>query len=77
MDDSYNLPSPGVAETLAPSEFFSPIPPGSAACLSCHDSLDAAAHAFVNITPFGEACGSCHGPDAEFSVERSHARLPQ
>ncbi len=72
--ETYVVPSQGVLPTVAPREFFSPIAPNSAACLACHDSLDAAAHAFLNIAPFGEACGACHGSEAEFAVERVHAR---
>ncbi len=72
--ETYTVPSRGVLPTMAPREFFSPIAPNSAACLGCHDSLDAAAHAFQQIAPFGEACGACHGSSAEFSVAREHAR---
>jgi len=72
--ETYQIPSQGVVATTAPREFYSPIPPNSAACLGCHDSLDAAAHTFVNTSAFGESCGSCHGPGAEFAVEKEHAR---
>lgn len=72
--DTYNIPSAGIVATIEPNEFFSPIPPNSAACLGCHDTLGAAAHAFVNIAPFGEACSACHASDREFSVTRVHAR---
>jgi hypothetical protein len=48
--------------------------PAAAACLGCHSTVDAAAHAYVNTAPFGEACAACHGDDREFSVERVHAR---
>jgi len=72
--DTFQIPSSGVVATHAPREFFTPIQPNSAACLSCHDSIEAAAHAFVNTSQFGEACGTCHGPGAEFAVERVHAR---
>ncbi len=71
---TYQVPSGGVVATTAPREFYSPIPPNSSACLGCHDTLDAAAHTFVNTSPFGESCGSCHGANAEFSVEKMHAR---
>ncbi len=72
--DSYTVPSSGVLPTNAMREFFSPLPPNSAACLACHDSVEAAAHAYVQIAPFGEACASCHGSNAEFAVARVHAR---
>ncbi len=45
-------------------------PPAS----SCHDSLDAAAHAYVNTAPFGEACASCHGDERDGRVDKVHAR---
>ena len=74
VNDSYKVPSDGVLETITPREFFSPIPPNSTACLGCHDNLPAAAHAFLNIAPFGEACAVCHGPNADLAVARVHAR---
>ena len=52
---------------------------GTAACLSCHDSRDAAAHAFLNTATFpgsttpAEACASCHGPNSEWAVDKVHA----
>lgn len=72
--NSYEVPSKGVMATVAPREFYSPIPPNSAACLGCHDSLDAAAHTYAMTTPFGESCAACHGPNAEFAVAKVHAR---
>lgn len=75
VGESYFVNSPGILPTAATErEFFTPIPPNSAACLACHDSLEAAAHAFVQIAPFGEACGACHGAQADASVARVHAR---
>ncbi|HZM01084.1 MAG TPA: hypothetical protein VFD43_12625 [Planctomycetota bacterium] len=44
-----------------------------AACNSCHDSDEATAHINTQTNAGGaEACGVCHGPDAEFSVEVMH-----
>lgn len=72
---SYQLPLPkGLLATITPRGFFSPTPPTATACLACHDRLAAAAHAFVNIAPFGEACATCHGEGAEFAVTKVHAR---
>ncbi|MFI5165385.1 MAG: OmcA/MtrC family decaheme c-type cytochrome [Thermoanaerobaculales bacterium] len=48
--------------------------PTAAACLACHDTQAAAAHAATMTTSFGEACEVCHGADDEFSVSRVHAR---
>ena len=57
-----------------PPEFFAPLPPISGACLGCHDSQAAAAHAYTQTAPFGESCGACHGRGAEFAVAKVHAR---
>jgi len=72
---SYQLPLPkGLLATITPRGFFSPTPPATTACLGCHDSLFTAAHAFVNVAPFGEACATCHAEGSEFAVTRVHAR---
>lgn len=72
---SYDLPLPeGVMEVPTPRDWYSPQQPAAAACLGCHSTVDAAAHAYVNTAPFGESCAACHGPDREFSVEAVHAR---
>lgn len=50
------------------------VQPAAAACGSCHDSLDAEAHYFVNTTPLGaESCGTCHGTGSEWDVVEVHA----
>jgi OmcA/MtrC family decaheme c-type cytochrome len=63
---------------VAPRDLYSPLAATSAACLSCHDSRDAFAHAFLNTTTFGgqpaEACGVCHGPNSDLSPDKVHAR---
>jgi len=48
--------------------------PIAAACLACHDSDYAAAHADTNTSIFGEACTNCHGEGKTFAVEKVHAR---
>jgi len=70
--DSYMPPAKGNVSTIEAYEFFSPIPPTSAACLGCHDSIDAASHAYTNIAPQGESCETCHGPGKEFAVDVVH-----
>jgi OmcA/MtrC family decaheme c-type cytochrome len=72
---TYQLPLPqGLLPTQAPRDYYSPLRPESAACLSCHDTAYAAAHAYVNTAPFAEACAACHGNNSEFSVDKVHAR---
>jgi len=75
VDGSHEMPLPATAlETATPRDIYSPKQPTATACLSCHDSEQAASHAFVNTAPFGEACAACHGPDREFSVSKVHAQ---
>ena len=69
-----DTPPPGRLATVTQRDFYSPMQPTAAACLGCHDSQAAAAHAFVMTAPFGEACATCHGPDADFSVDKVHAQ---
>jgi OmcA/MtrC family decaheme c-type cytochrome len=64
---------PGRLPTETLRDWYTPQQPTAAACLGCHDSQAAAAHAFVNTAPFGEACAACHGPNADFSVDKVHA----
>ncbi|MBI4483166.1 MAG: OmcA/MtrC family decaheme c-type cytochrome [Acidobacteria bacterium] len=72
---TYTLPLTQEAlPTVTFRDFFTPQPPATAACLGCHDSRDAAAHAILNTATFGEACAVCHGEGAYFSVTKMHAR---
>lgn len=55
-------------------EVLGATPPIQDACLSCHDTEDAALHAQLNTTSGGlEACGACHGEGAAFAVSVVHA----
>jgi OmcA/MtrC family decaheme c-type cytochrome len=80
VNESNELPLPAnMANTAAPREFFSPLGPAASACLGCHDTEDAAAHAFQNSATFpsgrtAESCAVCHGEGADFAVSRVHAR---
>ncbi|MBI4443632.1 MAG: OmcA/MtrC family decaheme c-type cytochrome, partial [Acidobacteria bacterium] len=75
INNSQLLPLPAsMANTLATREFYSPLGPAASACLGCHDSQAAAAHAFLQTAPFGESCAACHGEGKELSVSRVHAR---
>jgi OmcA/MtrC family decaheme c-type cytochrome len=67
-------PPAGLLPTTTKRDYFSPMQHYTAACLGCHDAQSDAAHAYVNVAPFGEACAACHGNDAEFSVDQVHAR---
>jgi OmcA/MtrC family decaheme c-type cytochrome len=72
---SYTLPLPqGVMASTTPNGYWTPTSPVAASCLSCHDSLEAAAHAFLNTASFGESCVVCHKEGAEFAVSKVHAR---
>ena len=74
---SYIPPTKGDAVTT-PRDYFTPMGSATAACLGCHDSRDAAAHAFLNTAQFGgqpaEACGTCHGAGATWGADKVHAR---
>ena len=48
--------------------------PETAACLACHVTTAAAAHAQANTSPIGESCAACHGPNAAFAVSKVHAQ---
>jgi OmcA/MtrC family decaheme c-type cytochrome len=77
VDGTWNVAEntpPGRLPTQTLRDWYTPQQPVAAACLGCHDTQSAAAHAFVNAAPFGEACASCHGENAAFSVDKSHAR---
>ena len=75
VNDSQQLPLPESRIPVTnPRAFINPSGPTQAACLACHTSRAASSHALSNSTPqLGEACAVCHGPNAEFSVDREHA----
>ncbi len=75
VNKSNQLPLPeGLANTVAPREFYSPLGPAASACLGCHDGQDAAAHTYIMTAPFGESCPVCHEEGADFAVSKVHAR---
>ena len=75
VNNSNQLPLPdGMANTVGPREFYSPLGPAASACLGCHDGEDAAAHTYVMTSPFGESCPVCHAEGADFAVSKVHAR---
>jgi len=75
-DGTQNLPlASDLLPTVDPRGFFNPALPATAACLDCHVTLSAAAHADLNTSAsFGESCGVCHGAGSEFDVEKVHAQ---
>ncbi len=49
------------------------VPPVTAACIGCHDSARAVAHAVSQSPSHGvETCATCHGPGRPFSVGAVH-----
>jgi len=63
------------ASTVAPREFYSPLGPAAAACLGCHDSKKASAHAeTMTSDKVGEACAVCHQEGRDFAVSEVHRR---
>jgi len=75
VNDSQLLPlSADLEPTTSPRDYWNPMLPETAACLSCHDDLSAAAHAETNTGTLGEACSSCHGIGKSQAVEKVHAR---
>ncbi len=76
VNNSEQLPLPdGELPSQQPRGWFTPQQPIETACLGCHTEKQAAAHALLNTSPqLGEACEVCHGQDAEFSINKVHAR---
>ncbi len=75
---TYSLPlDKGTIPTITLRDFFSPQGPATAACLGCHDNVDAAAHAYLNTVQspfFAEACATCHGVGKDWDVVKEHAQ---
>ena len=67
-------PPPGLLATQTLRDWYTPMQHNAAACLGCHDTQPAAAHAYVMTAPFGEACAACHGDGTDFAVDKVHAR---
>ncbi len=78
VDGTQQVPEDDVLATRIPTttlrDWYTPMQPVAAACLGCHSEKHQAAHAFVMTAPFGESCAACHGADADFSVDKVHAR---
>jgi OmcA/MtrC family decaheme c-type cytochrome len=64
----------GLLPSQAPRDLIPVQQPVTAACLACHTTRPAA-HAALNTAPqLGEACEVCHGQNADFSINKVHAR---
>jgi OmcA/MtrC family decaheme c-type cytochrome len=75
VNNSQQLPLPeNLLSVTNPRGLLNPMGPVAAACLGCHTSRAASAHASSMTTPIGEACAACHGPGGEFAINRVHAR---
>lgn len=76
VNGSENLPlQAGLLSVNNPRGYINPTPPVTAACTSCHTSIDASAHADINTSPrLGESCTTCHGANRDAAVAKVHAR---
>jgi OmcA/MtrC family decaheme c-type cytochrome len=73
-----DTPPPGLLATATPTDWYTPMQHYATACLACHDTQSTAAHAFTMTATFpdgtaAEACATCHGSGAAFSVDQVHA----
>lgn len=76
LPKTYQIPLPdGVLPTVTPRGYLNPTQPIAAACLACHDDKPTAAHASIMTSPaLGESCNVCHGADADYALDKVHAR---
>jgi OmcA/MtrC family decaheme c-type cytochrome len=78
VDDGQQVPSDDALATRLdvtdPLGLLNPVKPVTAACTACHGEIHVASHALaMTTTQLGEACRACHGPDADFSINKVHA----
>ena len=78
---TFTLPlTAGIANVDTLRDYFPSQGPATASCLGCHDSVDTAAHAYLNTVTFpgsttsSEACATCHGTGKDWAVEKVHAQ---
>ena len=75
INNSQELALPaGLLPTNSPRSLIPVMPPIQAACLACHATTPAAAHAVTSTSALGESCETCHGTNAAFSIDKMHAR---
>jgi OmcA/MtrC family decaheme c-type cytochrome len=70
------LPLPaGVIGQTSPRDYITNQGATTAACLSCHTTKAAAAHAAINTSPtLGESCEACHSTGMQAGVDKVHAQ---
>lgn len=76
VNGSEQLPlQAGLNQVTSPQGLLNPAGPTTAACTGCHVSTAASSHALAQTTTqLGESCEVCHGSDADFSVNKVHAK---
>ena len=80
VDETYKPPLPDVLPTKITEDgkLISITPPVTSACIACHDSESALAHATVMTTSKGiESCAACHGNGKDFDVALTHTLNPE
>ena len=77
VNNSQQLPmKPNLLMVNTPRGYTTQTNPTTAACLGCHDDKVTASHAMANTTRLGESCVACHGPNAEFALDKVHTMTP-
>ncbi len=75
VNGSEQLPlKDNLMNVTTPRGYTPTVPPITAACQGCHDDKATAAHAYSNTNMIGEACSTCHGPAADYAIDKVHAR---
>jgi OmcA/MtrC family decaheme c-type cytochrome len=64
----------GLNNVLDPQGLMNPVPATTSACMACHQTKSALAHAASQTDPkLGESCDVCHGSGSAYDVEKVHA----
>jgi OmcA/MtrC family decaheme c-type cytochrome len=73
---SYTLPLKSrLSQVSNPQGPITTMGPVTAACTGCHGTPSAVSHAAIQTSgTYGESCDVCHGSNAEFSVDKMHAK---
>jgi OmcA/MtrC family decaheme c-type cytochrome len=73
--NSHQLPlDAGLLWTKNGEAPYTPVPPVTNACTSCHTSESAWSHAATNTTKVGESCAVCHAEGKSAAVGKVHAQ---